>query len=395
MNRPRNTLYLLSFLLAAAALWGGPTLAADRAPYKIIVYAPRFDLYSAGNDFYELFRTDLEKHWRGQSVELRFPPGNGLNDPEAISRELEKLADDPLIRAVVAGECPTGSIDGFARLRAKRPDIFVIAIDPHEDMELMAKVATFTLGLNHQARGFLYPTMAQRMGSRSLVYFSIPRYMDIPYFARQHRIMKAVTKNMGMILVSDFSGPDPSDPGVSRADIKQYLGRRVKRYLNQYGRETAFVTNSTAYVDTLIPIVMRQGGNVLEAVQPSLLLGYPEALDLREEARLLFGHWTKLLALEDEKIMTLNPLGHYAVWTYPYPHTAMLAMVEIVIPVIENQADIYELIKINAALEKHSPGVKWLVSLVTGHEADAAIVQAVLLLQDTYWFGHGFQGFTR
>ena len=392
MNQLKNIIYLAWLVLGT--LWCGQALAASSdAPYKIVVFAPQLDTYLVENDFSRLFQANLEEHWQDKSVELRSLPANGLHDPGVITKTLEELASDPLIRAVVASECPVGSIDGFARLRTRRPDILLIAMDPHEDLVMMSKVATLTLALNHQARGFFYPALAQRMGARSLIYFSFPRYLKIPDLARQHRIFQSVTRDMNMILVNDLTGPDPADPGVSPADIEKYLEYKMDRYLQQYGPDTAFVATSTSYTEALVPLAMRKGGNVLEAIMPSLLLGFPVALDIEENALALFGHWRKLLAVEDEKIMSMDLPGNYATWVYPYPQTAVLAITEIVISAIEEQTDIYDLQRLDATLEKYSPGVKWLVSLVADNEKESAFAQAVLLLQDTYWFGHGFQGF--
>ncbi len=397
MTRSPSLLIVLALIWLGPIFWfPGPLAAAEEAgDFRVLLFAPQISQYTEESGYYRLFVADLETHWSSDQVELRFFPRELLTDPAAISRILEAVADEPQVRAVVIGESPDGCVDGLARLRAKRPDMFLVAIEPHEELEKVGRVATLTLALNHSARGFIFPTLAHRMGARTIVYFSTGRHQALPQFDRQFRILSQVARDMSLILVRAFDGPDPLLETTTRAHIEEYLSRSVSRYLDQYGEDTAFVTTSTTQYDLLVPIVMRQGGSLLDAVQPSPLLGFPEALDLVDEARDLFGRWRQLLTVEDERIMGSRPSGNFSVWAYPYPHTTMLAMVDLVISAVNLEADIYDLKNVNLALEKHAPGAKWLVSAYTDYRTDALVSQVVLVLQDSYWFGHGYQGFTR
>ncbi len=370
------------------------TTAAPRPPGAMVVFVPSFSSYSPDNDYARLFREDLERHWRGRPIELRSFPEAVADQPAEISRLLTALADEPHLQAVIVAECPVGCFDGLSRLRARRPDLFVIAMDPREKLEKVARAATLTVALNHAVQGYLYPTLAHRMGARTLVYFSFPRHLNRPHLSRQYRILTQATRDMNMILVSDIDGPDPRAPGVDRAALEAYLEQAVERYLDQYGPKTAFITTSTLHSDLLVPIVMRRGGRALPGYQSSLLLGFPEALGMEEEARSLFGQWRDLLALEDEKIMADRPAGEFAVWTYPYPHSALLAVAEITRAAIDEERDIYDIAKFQAALGQYAPGVKWLVTPHMDYTADRLVPQVLLLLQDSYWFGHGYQGTT-
>lgn len=403
---PAGWFWVCGFIGLALLLIGGPALAEDNSPpFRVLVFAPQFSHYSEDNDYSHLFKAELENQWPDHQVELRFFPRNILTDPSDVSRTLAELADDPLLRGVVLGEAPVGSIDGLARLRAKRPDIYVIVIDPHEKIERMAQVATLTLSLNHAARGFLYPTLAHRMGARTLVYFSFPRHLALPGFGQQYRVMSQVTLDLGMIMVSDIKGPDPLDPDCDLSTLEEYLTRAVRAYLDQYGPNTAFMTTSTTHSDLLVPIIMREGGAMLPAVQPSLLLGYPEALDMVEETFALFGRWRKMLAVIDEKIIArassapggpeATAQGQFAAWTYPYPHTVMMALTDLTVAAIGEQSDIYNRNNIDQALGKYSPGIKWQVSTQMDYLNDRLLPQALFLIQDSYWFGHGYQGFTQ
>ncbi|UQZ87970.1 hypothetical protein C4J81_01550 [Deltaproteobacteria bacterium Smac51] len=381
-------------ILIAAVLISGRAGADESPAYKVVVYSPHYNHNEDASEYNQLFKKDLEKYWNGNVIELRHFRQDFVGFHDQISDEIEALAADPLIRALVIGEGLPGTLTGITSLRAKRPDIFVIVIDPHEDLETTTRVATLTVTLNNAARGYIFPTMANRMGARTLIYFSLPRHQEIPFIARQKRILSAVSRDMGMIMVSDLTAPDPA-LNTDRESIKKYFEKAVDVYMERYGQEVAFISTSTVHSDILIPIVMQKGGNVLEAIQSSPLLGFPEALGLTPEAKALFGRWHDLLTLEDEKYMELDPRGGFTLWTYPYPHTVVLSMVDIAIAALEDRADIYDLKGVSTALEKYSPGAKWLVSTIMNYKTNTVMPQAVLVLQDTYWLGHGYQGFTR
>ncbi|MDR1045210.1 MAG: DUF3798 domain-containing protein [Candidatus Adiutrix sp.] len=392
---PRLIIMAVFFWAALGSCGILPAQTPAGAPDRILVFAPQLEHYSEKNDYARLFAEDLLKHWPQEKVTLRHFPEPGLKDPTLISRLLADLADDASLKAVVIGEAPAGCLDGLARLKARRPDLYLLVIDPHEGLEKMARVATLSLSLDHIARGYLYPVLARRMGARSLVLYSFPRHMELEELGRMQRVMTQACRDLGLILVSDLQGPDPGLPEADLADLEAYLEKTMGRYLEQYGPDTAFVATSTVHSDILVPAIMRQGGRSLPAVQSSLILGFPEALDLGDEARLLFGQWRRLLAVEDEKIMALNPPGQFASWVYPYPHTAMLAMVDMAVRAGEEKIDLCDPEALNDVLAKYSPGVKWSVRSKLDYHQDQPVPRALLLSQDSYWFGQGFQGFTR
>ncbi len=379
--------FLLALFCVPLAAWAEPP------PYKVIVYAPPYNHDPSADEYNELFRADLEKHWDKNIIELRNFQ-SGFASGAGISAEIEALAEEPLVRGLVISEGLPGTLAGITALRVRRPDIFVVVLDPHEDMENISRVATLTVTLNHAARGYIYPIMAGRMGARTLVYFSIPRHQKVAFLGRQHRILAAVSRDMGMNLVSDLASPDP---GLEKREkVEKYLEKAVDAYISQYGPDTAFVATSTVHNDLLIPMIMKKGGNMLAAAQSSPLLGFPEALGVTEEVKNLFGLWHEILTLEDEKYMSLeSPPADFTIWGYPYPHTAALSMVDILVDALEDRADIYDLSGVSRALEKYAPGVKWLVSASMNYETNVMLPQTLLVLQDSYWLGHGYQGLTR
>ncbi|MDR2946738.1 MAG: DUF3798 domain-containing protein [Candidatus Adiutrix sp.] len=379
-------LALLLLAILAAPAWGQGAEAP--AEGYCAVFVPE--------RYREALRGDMEGRW-GRRAELR--AFADPRDPASVTLTLETLALERNLEAVVIGEAPFGSAEGIARLRAARPELPVFAVEPDEVLERVGQAASLTIALNQPARGFIYPTMAARMGAGTLVYLSFPRHQELSALSRQYRVLSAVSTAMGLNLVTDFNGPDPR--AMSDEAVEKFLRQKVELYLNSYGRHTAFMTTSGDYSRLMAPMIAEAGGALLEPNMPSLMLGLPEALGLAEESAAIADSWRRLLTLQDEHYLETRPAGQFASWAFPYPHTAILAAMELAEGAIggqadtEGQADLYNLDNITAALGKFSPGVKWQVAAHIDHLSDSVIPQVILVLQDSYWFGQGFQGFTR
>jgi hypothetical protein len=257
----------------------------------------------------------------------------------------------------------------------------------------MNQVASLTLTLNHAARGFLLPTLARRMEAAALVYFSFPRHQRLNFFSRQYNIMTEVSRDLGLTMLTAPDCPDPLT--AEKAELEAYIARTLGDYRERYGNKLAFYATDDALSEILIHSALKHGGLALDPVHPALFLGLPEALGLVKPTRDLFGQWRRLLTLEDERYMSLGLEGQVSTWAFPYPQTAILAMIDTAVSAIEKQTDFYDLNNITATLEKYSPGDKWTVSVVREYDNDLIVPQMVMILADSYWFGHGYQGFTR
>jgi len=381
-------------MAAAVLLTAGPqALAQDTprrpAPIKAVIFAPPLRHYGPEDPYAEALKKIFDRQRWARRANLRHFPPDALTNSQAVQKTLEALADEPEIKALILGGAPFGSLEGCARLRAKRPDILIIALDPDE--EGLNQAASLVVSLNHAARGFFLPVLAQRAGARALINFSFPRHQKLYYFNPQRNIMAQAAEDLGLTLIEADHCPDPLTADKNQECIEKTLDRYLKRYQGQL----AFYSADAEVSEMLTSFAMRRGGLALDPGQPALFLGLPESLNLEKPTRDLFGQWNRLLTLADERYMSLKPPGQIATWTYPYPWTAMLALTEIAISTLEGQVDLYDLKNITATLEKYSPGAKWQVNMVIDHDRDLMVPQLAVILADSYWFGRGYQGFTR
>jgi hypothetical protein len=388
------------FLVAAVLLsgWIAPqALAQDTprrpAPIKAVIFAPPLRHYGPQDPYAEAFKKIFDRQRWARRADLRHFPPDALTNPPAVRKTLEALADEPEIKALILGGAPFGSLEGCARLRAKRPDILIIALDPDEDPQEMNQAASLIVSLNHAARGFFLPVLAQRAGARALINFSFPRHHKLYYFNHQRNIMAQAAEDLGLAFIEADHGPDPLT--AEKDQVAGFIEETLDRYLKRYQGQLAFYSADAEVSELLTSFAIRRGGLALDPGQPALFLGIPESLNLGKPTRDLFGQWHRLLTLADERYMDLRPPGQIATWTYPYPWTAMLALTEIAISTLEGQTNLYDLKNITATLERYSPGAKWQVNMAIDHDRDLMVPQLAVILADTYWFGHGYQGFTR
>jgi len=389
---------LAAWLLAAAALLSAPSPTRaqetpDRSPFNVVIFSPPLKHYEPESPYAEALLKTLGRQRWARRADLRYFPADALTNPLAVQRTLEAVAGDPKVKALILGGAPFGSLEGCARLRAKRPDILILVLDPADDPRQMNQVASLTVSLNHATRGYLMPTLALRSGARALISFSFPRHQDLYFFARQRHIMQQAAEDLGLTLIKADDGPDPLT--AEKNAVVNYVEKTLDHYREIYQGQVAFQATDEEVSELLISYAVRKGGLALDPIHPSLFLGIPESLNLVKPTFDLFGQWKRLLTLADERYIRLNPPGQISTWTYPYPWTAILALAEIAISALEKQTDLYDLKALTTTLEKHSPGEKWQVQMVIDHDLDLMVPQLVVVLADSYWFGHGYQGFTR
>ena len=60
-------------------------------------------------------------------------PDDFMSQQETIISNIVALADDPMMKAIVVNQAIPGTTEAFKRVKAKRPDILLLAGEPHED----------------------------------------------------------------------------------------------------------------------------------------------------------------------------------------------------------------------------------------------------------------------
>ena len=281
----------------------------------------------------------------GKVIHLTYPD-NFMQEMETTITQITSLADDPKMKAIIMTEAVPGTVEAFRRVRDKRPDILLLANNPHEDPEMVADVSDLTIFPDSIARGYLIVKAAKEMGAKNFVHVSFPRHLSYEMMSRRRNIMKEAAKDLGMGFY-EVSAPDPvSDVGVAGA--QQYILEQVPNWLKQYGKDTAFFCTNDAHTEPLLKRIAEEGGYFVEADLPSPTMGYPGALGIKfsNDER---GNWPKILAKVEKAVVEKGASGRMGTWSYSYNFAGAQALADHVVKVIEEKE---ELLDFDAVMEK-------------------------------------------
>ncbi len=315
-------------------------------------------------------------------------PDNFMSEMETTIGLLAGLADDPKMKAIVVNQAIPGTTDGFRRVREKRPDIILLAGQPHEDPAVVTSVADVAVAINNIARGYLLPLGAKQLGAKTYVHISFPRHMSVELLGRRRAIMEQACKDLGIEFVFE-TAPDPTtDVGVAGA--QQFILENVPVWLEKYGNETAFFCTNDAHVEPLVKRVAELGGYFPEASLPSPLMGYPGALgvDLSNEK----GDFQAILKKVEESVVAAGASGRLGTWAYSFNYTQSTALVEFAKRVVEGKAKIDSFNDMLDCYNTYTPGANWNASYYTDAGTGVRNTKFRLVYQDTYMFGSGYMG---
>ena len=318
-------------------------------------------------------------------------PDNFMSEMETTISQIVGLADDPKMKVIVVNQAIPGTTEAFRRVKEKRPDILLLAGEPHEDPNVIGSVADLAVNADNVARGYLIISAAKKMGADTFVHISFPRHMSYELLSRRRAIMEAACKDLGLKFVFE-TAPDPtSDVGVAGA--QQFILEKVPAWLNKYGKKTAFFCTNDAHTEPLLKQIAKLGGFFVEADLPSPLMGYPGALgiDLSKEQ----GNWPAILKKVEAAVVAAGGKTRMGTWAYSYGYTTTAGLGEYGKRIVEKKAKIGDLKALMASYAKYTPGAAWNGSNYTDVGTGVKKKNYFLVYQDTYVFGKGYLGMTK
>jgi len=313
-------------------------------------------------------------------------PDNFMDQMEVTISQITTLASDPLMKAIVVNQAIPGTAEAFKRVKERRPDIILLAGEPHEDPLVIQESASLAISCDFISRGYTIPWAAKQLGADTFVHISFPRHMSYESLGLRRQIFEAACNDLGIRFVF-VTAPDPtSDVGVAGA--QQYILEQTPQWINQYGKNAVFFCTNDAHTEPLLKQLFAYGGMFVEADLPSPLMGYPGALgiDLSAEA----GDFPAILKKVEDAVKAKGGAGKFGTWAFSYGFTASAGLGEFAKRILDGKAKIDNTADLYAALGEFTPGAKW----NGGYYIDAATgVRArnqILIYMDTYIMGQGF-----
>jgi hypothetical protein len=313
-------------------------------------------------------------------------PDDFMSQQETYISSVVAFADDPLMKAIVVNQAIPGTTEAFKRVKAKRPDILLLAGEPHEDPLVIQSAADLALSADFVSRGYTIIWAAKQLGAKTFVHISFARHMSYESLGRRRAIMEEACKDLGLKWAFE-TAPDPTgDIGMPGA--QQFMLEKVPQWIQKYGKDAAFFCTNDGETEPLLKQMLAYGGIFVEADLPSPLMGYPGALglDLSKE----MGNFPAILKKVEAAVVAKGGKGRFGTWAFSYGYSLTAGLGEFAKNVVEGKAKKDSLKDVFTALSKYTPGAKWngayYVDLGTGVRAK----NQVLIYMDTYVFGKGF-----
>jgi ABC-type sugar transport system substrate-binding protein len=313
-------------------------------------------------------------------------PDDFMSQQETFISSVVSLADDPLMKAIIVNQAIPGTTEAFKRVKAKRPDILLLAGEPHEDPLVIQSAADLAASNDFIARGYTIIWAAKQLGAKTFVHISFPRHMSYEPLGRRRAIMEQACKDLGMAFAFE-TAPDPTSD-VGPAGAQQFILEKAPQWIQKYGKNSAYFCTNDAHTEPLLKQLLAYGGIFVEADLPSPLMGYPGALgiDLSAEA----GNFPAILKKVEAAVLAKGGKGRFGTWAFSYGFTVSAGLGEFAIRVVDGKAKKDSLQDLFSAYAKYTPGAKWngayYVDMGTGVRAK----NQILVYMDTYVFGKGF-----
>ena len=326
-------------------------------------------------------------------------PDDFMSQQETVISNLVALSDDPKMKAIVTCNALPGVSEAYKRIRAKRPDILLLAALPAEDPLVIQKAADLAVDLDFVSRGYTIVWGAKQLGAKTFVHISFPRHMSYESLGRRRAIMEQACKDLGLNFVFE-TAPDPtSDVGVSGA--QQFILEKVPQYIQKYGpngeKVALFCTNDAQTEPLIRQIIASKNGVFVEPDTASPLMGFPGALglDLTAEAGLPVDQKFPTIMKKIEKALAdKGASGRLGTWSYSTGFSLTAGMGELAKRVLDGKAKITNVKDIYSAIGKYTPGAKWSGAMYTDMSTGVKAKNELLVYMDTYVFGKGYLGST-
>jgi hypothetical protein len=321
-------------------------------------------------------------------------PDDFMSQQETVISNLVSLADDPLMKVVVSCNALPGVTEAYRRIRARRPDILLLAALPAEDPLVIQKAADLVVDADFISRGYTIPWAAKQLGAKTLVHISFPRHMSYESLGRRRAIMEAACRDLGLTFAFE-TAPDPtSDLGVSGA--QQFILEKTPQWLRKYGpngeKVCLFSTNDAQTEPLIKQIAASRNGVFVEADSPSPLMGFPGALglDLHDQRE----NFPAIMGRIEKQLNARNAGGRLGTWAFSTGFALTAGLAELGKRVVEGKAKVTSAEDLYACLGKYTPGAKWNGTPYTDPANGVRARNHLLVYMDTYVFGRGNLGTT-
>lgn len=316
-------------------------------------------------------------------------PDNFMDAQNETIRIITSLADDPLMKVIVVNPSVPGTAEAFRQIKAKNNDILCLAANIQEESAIVEEVADMIVDPDNLHRGYLIPIAAQKMGAKKFVHLSFPRHMNIELLGLRYKVMESTAKQIGLGFFAE-TVPDPVSVGIE--DAQQFILDNMPKWVQKYGKDTAFFATNDAQTEPLIKRVAELGAIFVEQDSASPVLGYSSAFGVNlDDVR---GNWAEILNRVEDAVIANGGKGRMGSWAYSCSYTMTQALTEYGKQIVEGTMKRGNKFDVLKAFSIFTPGANWNGSAYEDFETQTIKDNHILVYQDTYVFGTGQLGMT-
>lgn len=280
----------------------------EKLPFKIGFMVSPIDVQE------EIYRyaEQIQKKYGEEKIIIDTFTAKATVEQEVTISKIMSMAVDPDIRIIVLHQADVGTIAAIKKLREKRPDIYVVACNPNEDIDQVAVVADLLLNKDQRILGEQIAKRAADAGAKTFVHYSFPRHMANQLTALRAQIIKEECEKNGIKFI-EATAPDPmGDAGAAGA--QQFILEDVPVKVKEMGEDTAFFGTNDAMWDPLVKSCIEQHAIFVTPSDPSPYLAFPAVMgiDIPEDKK---GDTPWLLDQISEKTKAVNMEGRLSTWS--------------------------------------------------------------------------------
>ena len=269
-----------------------------------IITAPSYQ----HTETYTSARQVVEKYGKDKVIHRTWPD-KYRDETEQVISVVEKLGNDPNIKAIITSDVVPGMNAGFDTLRETRPDIFLACYQLTSEYNI-AQIANLILGEDMLGTGPAMVEQAQKMGAKTFVFYSIER-LNYPVVFEIRKLIIKRCKELNLEFVEAIDLNEPSS--IIHFDIGKYV--------QIYGKDTAFYC--PVAMNDINEEVIKEGAILPQPLYPSPYWGFPSSLGIGFPDGKNFNEVDELLPLdylisEAKRITTEKGIsGRLSAWPMP------------------------------------------------------------------------------
>lgn len=240
-------------------------------------------------------------------------PDNFSAEQETTINQVQMLASDPDVKAIVFCQAVPGAAAAIDKVRETRPEMLFILGVMAEDPEVISQKADVLMLVDELGMGETIPKEAKRMGAKKLIHYSFPRHLGYTTIAARRQKMIETCAEIGIEFI-DATAPDPTgDAGMSGA--QQFIVEDLPKKFEEHGKDTAFFSTNCGLQEPLIRGIAELGMIYPQQCCPSPYHAYPAALNIDVTGH--EGDVKFMLKAIQEKLNEKGQAGRMSTWGVP------------------------------------------------------------------------------